>query len=136
MATVHLRRIHCAAADAVEQLAALRAHNISISDPQPTNGYAISVGKTGYSLLQPLMTAIAAHPESDTVYMISDFKGGDETDNDSPGYQQLREVLRERRLRLYFATVDHVPPLAVYRDIASSSGGGVIEDYKDAQPRR
>ena len=33
MATVHLRRIHCAAADAVEQLAALRARLAQLWNP-------------------------------------------------------------------------------------------------------
>jgi len=119
-----------------QQLTALKAHNISVTEPYSTNGYAISSAHTGYSFLQPLQNAVSASPLSDTIYVISDFKGGDQEDNDVAGYQQLRDLLRQRRLTLYLCTVDQLPPLPVYYEIAAASGGGVIEEYKNPQQER
>jgi hypothetical protein len=119
-----------------QQLAALKAHNISVTEPYSTNGFAISSSNTTYSFLQPLQDAVSASPLSDTIYVISDFKNGDEQDNDVAGYQQLRDLLRQRRLTLYLCTVDQLPPLPVYYEIAAASGGGVIEEYKNPQQER
>jgi hypothetical protein len=116
-----------------QQLAALKAHNISVTEPFSTGGYAISSANASYSLLQPLRQAVAANPLADTIYIISDFKGGRESDNDAAGYQQFRDLIRARHLTLYFCTVDQVPPLPEYYDIASGSGGAVIEDYRNTQ---
>lgn len=119
-----------------QQLAALKAHNISVTEPFSTNGFAISASDAQYSLLQPLQQAVAASPLADTVYVISDFKFGDESANDAAGYQQLRDLIREHHLTLYFCTVDQSPPLPEYYDIAAASGGGVIEEYRNTQRGR
>lgn len=118
------------------QLAALKANNISVTEPYTTNGYAISAANPYYSLLQPLQRAVAENPNADTVYVISDFKGGDQSDNDAAGYQQLKDLLRERRLTLYLCTVDQPPPLPEYYTIAGASGGAVIEDFRNKQVGR
>ena len=59
------------------QLEALKARNVSVREPYSSNGYAISSANGMHSLLQPLQQAVAANPLADTIYLISDFKGGD-----------------------------------------------------------
>jgi len=111
------------------QLEALKTNNRFVTYPYGTNGFAISATHAGYSMLQPLEAALAANPNVDTVYFISDFKFGDEADNDAAGYQALRELVRSHRVTLYLATVDQPPPLPEYYAIPRASGGGVIEEY-------
>lgn len=115
------------------QLSALAAHNISVTSPVATNGYAISASQTTLSIVQPLEAALEANPAVDTVYFISDFKGGDENDNDADGEAQLRRILASRHLAIYLCTVDQPPPRSEYYSIPRDSGGGVIEQFKRAQ---
>jgi len=115
------------------QLDALAAHNISVTAPVGTPGYAIRSADGTLSMLQPLQAALADNPNVDTVYFISDFKGGDEGANDAAGYAQLRRLLATRGLTLLFCTVDQRPPISQYYQITRDSGGGVIEEFKSTQ---
>jgi len=116
-----------------QQLAALKAHNISVTEPFSNGGYAISAEHPTYSLLQPLQEALNKYADADTLYIISDFKGGDEDENDEAGYQMLLDLLRARHLTLYLCTVDHAPPRRQYYDLAATSGGAVIEEFKNPE---
>lgn len=106
------------------QLDQLRAAGISIANRVNIPGFAISF-TDAYSLLGILLERVAANPSADTVYVISDFSQGDHDANEPVAYERLRTVLRERRLRLYWATVRDAP-LPIYYAIARQSGGDVI----------
>lgn len=108
-----------------EQVASLRRAHDVLRDPVLTEGWAISVTNPGLSFLQPLEAALARYPDAQSVYFISDFDVGDDSDNDVEGPARLQALLRDRRLRLYLATVNKPVP-AVYAQLALESGGLVL----------
>jgi hypothetical protein len=105
------------------QLAELRRRNIFVGDPLDVPGFAVSE-RDAYGFVRALGAAVTANPELDTVYLISDFDGGDEDGNDDEGLQQLADLLRGRRL--YLSSVRKPPP-PQYAELARASGGGVID---------
>jgi len=107
------------------QLDRLRAAGIPIEHQVNVPGWSW-VSRTGYGFLNALGQEIAGRSTVDAVYVVSDFSAGDNTENDAVGERRLRQILGGRGLRLYFSTVrDPVP--AAYRQIADSSGGGVVQ---------
>jgi hypothetical protein len=108
-----------------EQVASLRRAHDVLSDTVLTGGWAISVTNPGYSFLQPLEAALARYPDAQAVYFISDFDVDDDSGNDVQGRARLQALLRDRRLRLYLATVNKPVP-ATYAQLALESGGLVL----------
>jgi hypothetical protein len=108
-----------------EQVASLRRAHDVLGDTVLTGGWAISAAVPRYSFLQPLAGAIARYPDVQSIYFISDFAAGDDTDNDAQGRLRLQALLRDRGLRLYLATAN-LPVPAVYAQLAVDSGGLVF----------
>lgn len=109
------------------QLGRLRAAGISTGTAYPTQGSGLSpAGKE--NLLHPLKQALEQNRVADTVYVFSDFTKGDfEYDgSDEAGFQELRRMVTERRLRLYVGTVNEYPPPELAA-ISRESGGNVIQ---------
>lgn len=106
------------------QLDRFRAAGIPIDYQANVPGWSWG-SNSGYGFLRELERAIAAGTTVDTVYVVSDFTAGDNTDNDAAGERRLRQLLGSRGLRVYFSSVRDPVPLA-YRQIAESTGGGVV----------
>ena len=107
------------------QVASLKRQHQVLGETVFVPGWAIAAANTSYSFLQPLEAALAQHPDIDTVYFISDFALGDNSENDTEGRLRLQRLLGDRRIRLYLSTVNVAVP-ADYARIAVESGGGVL----------
>ena len=106
------------------QLNRLQAAGISIENRATVPGFAISFTDI-YSMLRAFDERVAASRSVDTVYVISDFSARDDEANTPEAYEHLVATLRDRRLRLYWATVRDDPSPRYY-EIARQSGGDVI----------
>ena len=106
------------------QLDRMRAAGISIENQRTVPGWSWG-STTGYGFLSALESEMAAGSTVDSVYVVSDFTAGDNSENDAAGERRLRQILGGRSLKLYFSSVRDAVPLA-YRQIAESSGGGVV----------
>jgi hypothetical protein len=104
------------------QLAALSAAGIDTSIRATVNGSAITLDAV-WELLPTLTAQLAAHPDVDTVYLISDYR--DFAANRREGIDRFMTLAAGRRLRVYWATVAE-PPQTAYVEIAIATGGGVI----------
>jgi hypothetical protein len=112
-------------ADAVEaQLSQLRAAGISIANRVNVPGFAISFTDQ-YSLFPAIIERASADKSIDAVYVISDFSQGDDEGNEPAAVERLSRILRDRRMRVYWASVRENPG-AIYYRLARTSGGDVI----------
>ena len=99
-----------------------------IVDGRTADGFGVSTTGNSRNLLNQLKEGLKGDSDVDAVYVFSDFTYIDEPidgSNDA-GYQQLRQLLRDRGIRLYLGTVRAKPPKKMV-DIAEQSGGGMIE---------
>ena len=99
-----------------------------IVDRRTADGFGVSTTGNSRNLLNQLKEGLKGDSDVDAVYVFSDFTYIDEPidgSNDA-GYQQLRQLLRDRGIRLYLGTVRAQPPKKMV-DIAEQSGGGMIE---------
>jgi hypothetical protein len=111
--------------DAVQaQLTRLRAAGIELSHRTTIPGFALSVTDS-YAVAPALIQGMAADRAIDMVYVLSDFSAGDDQANDAASIALVARLLRERRARVYWASVRDVPA-PVYYDVARESGGAVI----------
>lgn len=106
------------------QLERLAHAGISIANRREIPGFAIS-SKSSESLLPVLKEAIGRDSHADVVYVISDFDRGDSDDNEPAACDGLVRILRDRHIRIYWATVKK-DPIPTYYQIAQQSGGDVI----------
>lgn len=104
------------------QIRALAAAGISVDLQDTIRGSALSY-VSQWSLFPQFFKHIDANPSLDTLYVVSDFE--DYTDNQDRAVAAFIDVVRSRRLRVYWATVNNDPP-PLYHQIARDSGGGVI----------
>jgi hypothetical protein len=110
------------------QLDQLKAAGISVDNPYVTRGFGLSPSGAEDNLLYPLRKALEQNLDADTIYVFSDFSNDPEWSvdgSDEAGYQELREKLSERRMRLYLGTVNYEPSND-FASIARESGGDVI----------
>ena len=106
------------------QLNQLAAANIRIDRQTFVDGYALSFTYR-YAFLTVFERELAAAPEVDMLYLISDFWGGDDAYNEPVGWDYPIQAAEARPLRLYFASVN-ADPAPRYYDIARRFGGDVI----------
>jgi len=106
------------------QLDRLQAAGIPIGNQSNVPGWSWG-SATGYGFLSALETALAASPNADAVFLVSDFAAGDDSDNNTAGELRLRQLLIGHGLHLYFSTV-HLPVPQPYRQLAESTGGGIV----------
>jgi hypothetical protein len=115
------------------QLELLRGAGIVAENLYRTRGFGLSPLGNPDNLLYPLKDALRQTPDADAIYVFSDFSHDAEwvvDGSDEAGYQQLREMLTEHRMRLYLGTVSD-DPSSEFAAIASNSGGAVIRAAHD-----
>jgi uncharacterized protein YfaP (DUF2135 family) len=93
-----------------------------------TAGFGLGVRGDSGNLLHSMETALAANPAVGSVYVFSDFacQSPEYDEDDAGGYQRLREIIKERRLRMFLGTVQD-PPAEEFLNLARESGGGPLE---------
>jgi hypothetical protein len=112
------------------QMASLKASVLAVADT-----FAFGVSSVGYhdyrgyasNLLYSLSRQLSAHPEVDSVYVVSDFhpeEAGADCDNRA-GLVQFQELIKKSRVRLYLSSVYMLPSPGLLA-IAEESGGGLI----------
>lgn len=111
-----------------KQLAQVEALGVLV-ERHTTRGFGVSMtGDRRTPLLERLEATLQANPNVDAIYVVSDFskKTPRWDESNEAGYQRLRQILQERRLRMYLGTVRDDPPREL-AEIARQSGGDVIE---------
>lgn len=108
------------------QIARLKDSGVLV-DELTADGFGVSTAGNSRNLLNRLKEGLRANLNVDAVYVFSDFTYIDEPidGNNEAGYQQLRELLTGRKLRLYLGTVRDQPSDELIA-IAWGSGGGMI----------
>ena len=74
-----------------------------------------------------LELALVSRPDADAIFVFSDFDDQDAQFDQkvAPAYARLRDLLQQRRRRIYLGTVNTNPPAALVR-IAREFGGDVV----------
>ena len=101
----------------------LRAAGISIDEEIGTNGFAISF-VSDYSVINALNIALSKRNPPDTLYIVTDFNGSDDSANQPEALAYMKEKLHGHRL--YWAAVTNLPPPG-YLQLALETGGGLID---------
>jgi hypothetical protein len=107
------------------QVESLRRQHQIVEAPLLTGGWAIGALAGSLGVVLPIEEAVARQPAVDAIYFISDFAQGDNASDDVEGFARLSRLLRDRRIRLYVATVNEPVPAPFIR-LADESGGAVL----------
>jgi hypothetical protein len=112
-------------ASMASELDALKAYGVEMSAAIGGPGFGVRHDKPE-NFLARLRTAVNGST-ADAVYLVSDFDVmNDEVDTDNAeGLTELRQILRDRRMRLYLRTVRYRPSPGML-GVARESGGDYI----------
>ena len=111
------------------QIERLRAAGIALANREQIQGFGVMRSGSSSNLLNALERTLPLNPDVDTIYVFSDYQWVSDPPvdaSDPAGYQRLRQLLSDRRVRMYLATVNQPPEGELIR-VATDSGGGVIE---------
>lgn len=112
----------------------LQKSGVNAENQHRTDGGGFASQGPPDNSLKILETALQTTPGADAIFVFSDFNpatgnfpvADDPDAHDEAGFQRLRQLLGERRRRLYLGTVAHMPPAELI-EIARRSGGGIIQ---------